>query len=904
MTNKKGFTMIELLGVIVILGILSVMAIVSVTRLITKSKTEQKNSQAKTLMMAAESYMQANKNNLPKTIGEVKKIPASELKNTNYLKNNLKNADGANCMEKSFVRVYKYSATNYSYVPFIYCGNETVPSEDKIDSPTIEITFEDEKDYTSSDSDYQNVKAIKVKIKIAGNTINSIDYPIMGYSYAISVEENNIGLSSEVFNSGALSGNGKQEITLEKSLTEYIDITKQNKVKVKVVARNTAGGYSEKSKTSDDASGESDSTVHDKTPPKCIDITINPEPSKWINASSKDVRKITATCSDGKGSGCIRERFNRTWPNDEQIEAEYAYIQVKDNAGNKNIEDNYIVDKNPCNPIFKKDTCRVKVYVDKKYPKIEISAHKRKSNGTPETDNMLSGGVKTYGGGTTKGDGTIGYKGYNSLNTNGWMNYENYRYGVIYKIKISDTLHLASWKWETNAPNIKDRNDKKFTTYRTGNVGENKSQTYSNPDMTKTNCGKLEDNIQVSFTEEGMRKGKLTLKDKSGNTTTLIIEAYIDKTKPTCEISISGTSGDHDWYKAKNVTVTMTKGDKGSSGLDKYGLTSSKTVTYNSKTKGSQADTKGITWHGYVIDKAGNTKTCNSDSFKVDTKSPKCTITKSGTQGNNGWYKEEDVSLTLNRSDTGDSDIYSGVFSYDLTNSKTASYSKKTTSIDQGNTSGITWYGYVKDAAGNTGSCNSGNFKVDKSSPSCWIDSYGYLCSTGGESARVACSENGPSGLNKCAGSSGSSSTKSGLKGNTTYTVTDRAGNSSNCTATVYATYQTRYRTRSSWCNSCAAAGCASYSAWKYTGSYAEVGGGNVTLETYKAECEIFGPPENDTYKCKEYSRSCISYYSSCSSCGTSYGSWGYFTGWSNYGCSETDVRDCDYRTLYSHGSC
>ena len=74
MTNKKGFTMIELLGVIVILGILSVMAIVSVTRLITKSKTEQKNSQAKTLMMAAESYMQANKNDLPKTIGEVKKV--------------------------------------------------------------------------------------------------------------------------------------------------------------------------------------------------------------------------------------------------------------------------------------------------------------------------------------------------------------------------------------------------------------------------------------------------------------------------------------------------------------------------------------------------------------------------------------------------------------------------------------------------------------------------------------------------------------------------------------------------------------------------------------------------------------------------------------------------------------
>ena len=58
---------------------------------------------------------------------------------------------------------------------------------------------------------------------------------------------------------------------------------------------------------------------------------------------------------------------------------------------------------------------------------------------------------------------------------------------------------------------------------------------------------------------------------------------------------------------------------------------------------------------------------------------------------------------------TGDS--LSGVASYGLTTSSSASYNG-TSSATQGSTSGITWYGYVKDAAGNTNSCNSGRFSV------------------------------------------------------------------------------------------------------------------------------------------------------------------------------------------------
>ena len=57
------------------------------------------------------------------------------------------------------------------------------------------------------------------------------------------------------------------------------------------------------------------------------------------------------------------------------------------------------------------------------------------------------------------------------------------------------------------------------------------------------------------------------------------------------------------------------------------------------------------------------------------------------------------------------SDSLFGVASYGLTTSSSARYNGAS-SAAQGSTSAITWYGYVKDATGNTNSCNSGRFSV------------------------------------------------------------------------------------------------------------------------------------------------------------------------------------------------
>ena len=94
--KNKGFTMIELLATIVIIGILSVIAIASVQGYKEKAQKEDKESYEKSLIMAAESYYQANKSKMPKAIGNKKSLTSTELKTKRYLKE-----DKGGCVEVS-----------------------------------------------------------------------------------------------------------------------------------------------------------------------------------------------------------------------------------------------------------------------------------------------------------------------------------------------------------------------------------------------------------------------------------------------------------------------------------------------------------------------------------------------------------------------------------------------------------------------------------------------------------------------------------------------------------------------------------------------------------------------------------------------------------------------------------
>ena len=264
--------------------------------------------------------------------------------------------------------------------------------------------------------------------------------------------------------------------------------------------------------------------------------------------------------------------------------------------------------------------------------------------------------------------------------------------------------------------------------------------------------------------------------DSVGNKTSVLSagKVMIDNESPTCSIKLTGTSGDNGWYKSGNVTVTLNKSDAYSD-IASYGLATTSSATYNSTASATQGDTAGITWYGYVKDKAGNTASCNKN-FKVDTTKPGCSISKTGTAGNNGWYVSN-VSLTLTPTDA-----LSGVAQTGLGTSTSPTLGNTKTG-SQGETTGITWYGRVKDNAGNiSDNCNSGTIKVDKTKPTIsWNTSEGPHDNSSGITVTTTCTDE----ISKVASHTGSSSISSPTTGTSkTHTCTDNAGNSASTTRT------------------------------------------------------------------------------------------------------------------------
>ena len=75
MRQRYGFTLVELLAVVVILGIITMISIPAVSRWINRSREESIESQKNTLVMAAQSYSQGNYEILPKKIGQTTIVP-------------------------------------------------------------------------------------------------------------------------------------------------------------------------------------------------------------------------------------------------------------------------------------------------------------------------------------------------------------------------------------------------------------------------------------------------------------------------------------------------------------------------------------------------------------------------------------------------------------------------------------------------------------------------------------------------------------------------------------------------------------------------------------------------------------------------------------------------------------
>jgi len=146
MKNKKslklttlGFTLVELLAVIVILGVILAIAIPNIINVIEKTRIDAIIKNEEMMTNAVKKYLVSNTNELPRSIGETKEIPLTTLVN-NSLMDNIRNPRGSNNCN-GYILVTKVNNTEYVYNPRIDC--ETNRGSVSSDSLILYYGFDD-----------------------------------------------------------------------------------------------------------------------------------------------------------------------------------------------------------------------------------------------------------------------------------------------------------------------------------------------------------------------------------------------------------------------------------------------------------------------------------------------------------------------------------------------------------------------------------------------------------------------------------------------------------------------------------------------------------------------------------------------------------------------------------------
>ena len=88
--KKKGFTLVELLAVIIILSLVLVIAVPSVNKYIKQSKEKAYNTQISTIIEAAQAYASTNLELLPNRENISVKVTLGQLKSSGLIKEEVK----------------------------------------------------------------------------------------------------------------------------------------------------------------------------------------------------------------------------------------------------------------------------------------------------------------------------------------------------------------------------------------------------------------------------------------------------------------------------------------------------------------------------------------------------------------------------------------------------------------------------------------------------------------------------------------------------------------------------------------------------------------------------------------------------------------------------------------------
>jgi prepilin-type N-terminal cleavage/methylation domain-containing protein len=135
--KKNGFTLTEILAVIVILGIISLITITTVTRIIKNVSGDVFKLNEKNLSLSAENYYKLNYTALPRNINSQVMVTIDTLVTNNFSKR-IKNPDNKSEACDGYVVITKESETKYNYDPYLKCGNTFVTSGYVLGGPILQ----------------------------------------------------------------------------------------------------------------------------------------------------------------------------------------------------------------------------------------------------------------------------------------------------------------------------------------------------------------------------------------------------------------------------------------------------------------------------------------------------------------------------------------------------------------------------------------------------------------------------------------------------------------------------------------------------------------------------------------------------------------------------------------------
>ena len=125
---RKGFTLAELLGVIVILGLIAMIAIPTINSALNSSRDKAYDEQIRTIEEASRTYMSKNSLKLPnmtegstcclgiEVLKEAGLLQADDIKNPKYQKNSTEDDEKFESFNGSVIITFENNKYNYEYV--------------------------------------------------------------------------------------------------------------------------------------------------------------------------------------------------------------------------------------------------------------------------------------------------------------------------------------------------------------------------------------------------------------------------------------------------------------------------------------------------------------------------------------------------------------------------------------------------------------------------------------------------------------------------------------------------------------------------------------------------------------------------------------------------------------------